>query len=396
VFGVLLVILIQIIFLEIVYEHGDSTGFIIITRSFITVFATLACAQLLIDKYKSGSLKVFVNIIIICVIIQGLVLWFTFLSTDFRDLMSVFFYRDINSESIHLIKLRTPGFVATGGDGLSMNHALLSVVGLMGTYIFYSNSRYLNFLVAILSICMIATTFSGQSGLYMGIIFFVAIIVTRNCNFQIRKKILSVFVFTIAILLPIFIFRQEIGFLGQSLLDSYGYEYPLVRLLRGFIDYQGSGQFTNDTISVLLTDMVIIPSEPLRFLVGNNDFGQQVRSTIYTDVGYFRMWHGIGLFGLIVFLAGIFIFPVIYTYRAMRTVRRVTKDRFSFGFVVALYQLLLFVFVFGLIGNYKIFFLSTRIYLFMFFILFILVQYQYQTLRAKQLQYKYTGEVCVA
>ena len=49
-------------------------------------------------------------------------------------------------------------------------------------------------------------------------------------------------------------------------MDEHGYEYPLVRLLRGFIDSQGSDRFTNDTIITLLTDMAIIPKPVIGYI----------------------------------------------------------------------------------------------------------------------------------
>lgn len=281
--------------------------------------------------------------------------------------------------------LRTPGFVPTGGDGLSMNQALLATVGLIGAYLYFPKSRYLFLLVGMLLISMLSTAFAGRSGLYLGVLFAIIIIATRKSNFQITRNFQWIIIISIVLAIPVVLFAQQIGVYGYNLVGKFGYEYPVVRLLRGFIDMQATGTYSDRTIETLLGRMVVLPEEPLRFLIGNNAFGRQEATHVHTDVGYFRMWHGFGLIGLIVFLFGVYFLPVLYLFRLRLMTIRVIYNKRLKDMIIVRFQMVFFVLVFGLIGHYKIFFISTRIYLFVFFVLLFLVCNQYQVLRTQMM-----------
>lgn len=375
---VFLALLTQMIFLEIIYGHGDHTGISLAARSIITLIVAYGCTQAIIKLYGENGLSIFVKLVVFCALLQGAILWLSFLSPTIRELMSILFYRDFGRGADHLILLRVPGFVSTGGDGLSMNHALLCVVGLVGTYITSPPGRLRQSIIIMLFISMLGAAFTGRSGLYLGVFFMVTLIlIQKNRSFDIRK-IYRVFIYFLLLFLVLIILGNFLGNLGQDILDEHGYEHPLVRLLRGFIDMKASGSYSNRTILTLLTDMVILPEDPLRLLFGNNYFGTLPDSGMHTDVGYFRMWHGIGFFGLLIFLAGVFIFPIMHARVTMKNLHAKTSNWHDRRALRALSQLLLVILIFGLIGHYKIFYLSTRIYLFVFFVFLFLVLHRYK------------------
>ncbi|MFU8772534.1 MAG: hypothetical protein ACNA8H_08960 [Anaerolineales bacterium] len=376
-------LLVQLLLLEVLYGFGDSTGIAMILRGSFTVLAAYGCAQFLIDRFQGQSLEIFLKIVIICALVQGVVLWLSFMSPFFRELMSQFFYRDLDRGADHLILLRTPGFVPSGGDGLSMNQSLLTTVGLLGAYICFSKRRYQLVLLGLLLVSMFSAMFAGRSGFYLGVIGAIAIIFTQKNNFQIIRKLHKFLIAAVFFVCLIFLFSNQLGNYGQQLLDEYGYEYPLVRLLRGFIEMQASGQYTDRTFETLTTRMVLIPEDPMRFLIGDNDFGRRHENLLKTDVGYFRMWHGFGLVGLIVYIFGVHFLPLSLLYNVSRSTRNNLQDRKVTGYLTAIFQMVLYVLIFGLIGHYKIFYLSTRIYLFLFFSLLFLVFFQHRMLRSQ-------------
>ena len=219
---------------------------------------------------------------------------------------------------------------------------------------------------------------------------------TLRSNFEITQGLTKFAVLMLSLLTPILLLKNELGIFGESLLAEHGYEYPLVRLLRGFIDARNSGEYSDDTILTLTTNMVIIPDEPLRFLFGNNDFGQNGISFILTDVGFFRIWHGIGLVGLLIFIFGVFIIPIFKIYIKAQTKLFHARDKFILYSSSVEYKMLFVVLVFGLIANYKIIFMSSRVYLFIFFVLIFLVNHRLQTLNITKNRCGHEDKPCVA
>lgn len=370
---VFLVLVIQMVFLEILFGKLDNTGIHFSIRSIITIVAAYGCAKFLEKHYNNDAFYVFIKALIFFALLQGAVLWLSFFVSDFRELMSVFFYRDLERGADHLILMRVPGFFATGGDGLSMNQALLCTTGLMGMYKIYPQGKFRKILVLFLFFSMLGTTFTGRSGLYLGI-FFMTVIVFMQKNGTIDyKKIIKPLMVLSFFILFLFVFSSNLAQYGQTLLSEHGYEYPIVRLLRGFIDMQYSGTYNDRTIQTLLTKMVILPEDSWRFFLGNNDF-----TNIGSDVGYFRMWHGIGLFGLFIFLWGIFIIPLIQVrmllYNSLTKVGCIKIRKQLRGY----YHMILIIFWFGIIAHYKIFYMTTRVYLFVFFVLLFLIVERYR------------------
>jgi len=207
------------------------------------------------------------------------------------------------------------------------------------------------------------------------------ILIQKNRSIDVWK-FYRVFIFFLLLLLVLVSLGGALGSFGKDILDDHGYEHPIVRLLRGFIDMRDSGSYTDNTISTLLTDMVVLPTGSLQLLFGNNYFGTLPGSEIRTDVGYFRMLHGIGFFGLVIFLVGIFTIPLLHVRVTMKNLLSKTQNWHERRALRGLSQLLLVILLFGLVGHYKIFYLSTRIFLFVFFVFLFLIIHRYKMMEA--------------
>lgn len=378
IFLALMMLLAQMLLLEVIYDLGDFTGVGSTLRSFISVAAAYGCAICFQRAYGEEAIKAFFKIIITCALIQGFVIWMSFLIPEFRDFMSIMFYREEVAGREHLVLLRVPGFAPSGGDGLSLNHALLCTIGLLGAY--YNDARSLrrNILVLLLFISVISTVFTGRSGFYLGFALMAAVFVIYKEGCLRLKRVLYVFIVIGLILTALLISSELIGAYGEGLLEEYGYEHPIVRLLKGFIDLKTSGKYSDDTVQALLTGMVFFPEHITRFLVGNNDFGQMEFNYIESDVGYIRMWHGFGLIGLIIFVVGVFLLPLVKVSNIAGKVARLLQNNDKLIGSKYLIQIIAVVFLFGLVAHYKIFYLSTRLFLFLYFALLFLCALQFK------------------
>jgi len=364
--------------LNIYYNHKDLNNLSIL-RVISTVLVAYASAIALIRFKKDQALKFFFTLVIFAAIIQGAVLWFSFWFPTFRDFMSLIFFRDLRPGREHLVLLRVPGFSPTGGDGLSLNQSLLTTVGLLGVFLYYNKSRFRNFLIIAIFFSMLATVFTGRSGFYLGFIFFVLILSTNSKKSNISKNLINISAILMIIFLLIIIFSRQISLYGLYLLEEHGHEHPIVRLLIGFINMESTGVYVDKTVITLLRDMVTIPHEPTRFLIGNGDFATNIEdftTNFTTDIGYFKMWYGIGLFGLLIFTYGFFIYPVIKLHRQKKVLKQNLVIVNDYQKSVSYINAITFVLFYGLIGHYKIIFLSSRIFAFIFFILLFLIYHQ--------------------
>ncbi len=87
----LLILIIYLIILELIFQLKDYSAISFLFRSIITIISSYSCAYILSNLYKNSSISYFGKIIFICSIIQGFVIWVSFLSNPFRDFMSFFF-----------------------------------------------------------------------------------------------------------------------------------------------------------------------------------------------------------------------------------------------------------------------------------------------------------------
>lgn len=372
--------------LETIFALGDNTGISLSIRSIASILAAIGCSALLWNTWGENALRIFLKVVICCAIAQGFVLWLSFFNPDFRDLMSLVLHREEIEAGEHLVLLRVPGFASSGGDGLSLNHGLLCAVAVMGIFYLYPSSLKRILLLSAVIVANTGSAFTGRSGLYVGSIFIAAIIFTYRDGKLRALQIFWLLPFVVFLALILSIFSSEIGAYGLALRGEFGYEYPIVRLLEGFIAMYSEGAYNDRTISLLLGDMFFFPQDPLRLLIGNNDFGQMQMNYIESDVGYVRMIHGFGLFGVLAYLIGVYIIPVWAIYRSKFGLRRRlignSKEIIEASFLV---QIVLVVLIFGIISHWKIFYLSSRVYLFVFFVLLLLTHLKINSMRKRLL-----------
>lgn len=364
-FGVLIFYL---AILELLFQIGDYTGFSLFLRSLSTIISAYVCALFLQNFYKENAFKQFGKIIFISSILQAVVIWLSFISASFRDYMSVIFYRDFNSESLHLIMLRVPGFVPTGGDGLSMNHGLLCVVGFIAMISQCKNNRVVLFFFLISVVSAIACLFTGRTGLYMSLFFiFFIISIYNKGNFSIIY--LYRFFFILVSILSIFvIFANTLGSYGNELYALYGYEHPVVRFLRGFMSLSNgeTDSYNDSTVTALFGDHLTFPKSGFRLFFGNNSFVGNSKDIIPSDIGYIKYIYGMGLFGII-YCLGFFVFCFIIIRKLLN---KISIPNFNNN---SIYYLFIIILSYGFIGHFKINYLNSRIFLFLFLTYFFIL-----------------------
>lgn len=349
-----------VLVLGVVFQEGDYTGHMMFGRMVATILVAYAFVVVTFSLYQEKQLEFFFQLVIATALIQGSVLLLSFTFIEFRDFLSALFYRDTDPERAHLVNLRVPGFVATGGDGLSMNQALMCAVATIGC-MYLSPSKPRRWLILLLILAMATVAFTGRIGLYLGVVTFGLIFLARNYRVLKNATLLSLILLFAASVT--YAAKAEITAYVYVLLEEHGYEYPIVRLLRGFIEYEITGEYDDGTFRMFFYDMIIVPRDVVRFLLGNGNFGQQAHNFVSSDIGYIRMWHGMGLLGM---ASATFASPLLPTYCGIMLIR---KNPQLFGGVKGqTIALLLYVILFfGLIAHAKIFYTTTRIYVFVLF-----------------------------
>jgi hypothetical protein len=375
-----LILITWLLVLEILNTTSDTTGFLLLARSLITVLAALGFSTLIWKYCQERSLSFFFQVIIICAITQGLVLWLSYVSPEFRGLMDLFFYRDVTRGNEHLVFSRVPGFVSNGGDGLSLNQGLLCVVAMAGVFYLCPSGLKRAFLLGIIFLATVGAAFAGRSGFYIGCFFMSWGIILYHNGLLRPARVIYLVLFYVFLGASLLVLLDPIGSWGLALRNERGWEDPMVRLLSGLIAIKQDVPSTDQTLSVLLGSMVVFPQDTLHFLFGNNNFTNQFGPDLNSDIGYIRMIHGFGLVGLLAFLLGVYGYPIWAIYRQRLRIHRQSfaggSQTIQFHF---LSQVLTIVLIFGLVGHWKIYYLTSRIYLFILFVLFSLIYLKFSS-----------------
>ena len=354
---------------ELYYNYNDGVGFLFLIRSPITILASYNLISILWNRLQIRTIDIFFKFIIVCCIIQGFILWASYLSDNFRDLMSVFFYRDIDVNNEHLVKLRVPGFVSSGGDGLSLNHGLLCLVSALGIQIlsFRKTVKIIISIAIILS--ALGNSFTGRSGLYLSLIFiFSVILLYKDGCIRLSGNIIMLLLFILFGAFLVVELTPVLGDIGLNYRLESGYEHPIARLLNLFVDFEQRKTYVDETIVALLSDHLIFPDTVSKILLGSNNFGQNSVDVISSDIGYIKMIHGFGLLGLIIFLLATFAYPIMKIRRNLKNlIECSTKNTLMHTRLKYICQIVVATSLYGIVAHWKIFFLSTRVFEFVFF-----------------------------
>lgn len=330
-------LIVYCLFLEFFYNLQNLEFIISLVRASLTIMAAFYIYINYIDKINLETI-----IISLC-LLQGFVLFFSFINNDFRDFLSIFFYRLSTPGLEHLTLLRVPGFVETGGDGLSMNHCILSLTSLM-----FSKRKDNNLLVILSFVSGLTSVFTGRSGFVVFILLGLFILICfKGKRFRLNRLFLLFFMFVLIVLI-VYLFRYDIGYFAISILGIYGYEYPLVRILKMFISLVQTGKFRIDIIENLFGEHLNFPTSLYVMFFGNNSMARAIDYMIKVDIGFLRLIHTIGIVGLLVYIQK-------YVYLLLKS-----KSILIFLIILT-----------ALIFNIKIFYTESRSFIFLLTLIYL-------------------------
>ena len=362
--GAVLACLCYAVAVELAFSAGDTTGIDLFAKQIPLALAAHGYVVLLRHWFPNNALHLFFRMALIVALVQGAVLLLSFWSPDVRTGMDYVFRRDY-SFGDHLVMQRTPGFVPTGGDGLSMNQALVSLVG-AGSVLFLGRRAGFG-VMTLLFVAVVSTIVTGRSGLYLGLAALVAVQAGRQSKNLVVVWSLAAILAVALAALPYFLRNEIAGFAAGRVADA-GFEDPISRALSGFVSYYYTGEYSLSALDSLLGSMVVLPDTWQRTIFGNGDYGQLANTYIESDIGYIRMIFGIGVAGSILGMLSV-LYPVAVALRRLK------------GFAAAgiqplgdpLRRLTILVVLFGLLAHWKIFYLQTRIFSFVLFALCFLI-----------------------
>ena len=339
------ILLLYSLALEVIYNYQGYDFTILLIRSFITTFSAFYLARI-ISGFKDPKAYLS-NVIIFLCILQGAVLLFSFISVDVRNFFDIFFYRLDDKNLEHLIQLRAPGFVETGGDGLSINHAALSIVALYLAKV-YKKSKLV---ISVIFLSGLSTVVTGRSGFVLFAIFGLLTLISLNENGISLKRIIYFILIFFLIIFIFYAFRIQIGNYAVDLISSYGYEHPIARALKGFASLVQTGRFEVDIVQNLFGEHLNFPNDNLVWLFGNNSYSRADGYDIKVDIGWIRLIHTIGIFGLLIY---------------------VLKFLFLF-FESKQYKSLIFILIFlSFLANFNIPYSYSRIFIFLLILIFLI------------------------
>ena len=352
----------------ILYEFVDFNVLSYYLRPAITFMAAVIIGREYVDLHPKRSLETFLKIVLVVFLIQGLVFVLTYISPDFRDSMSTVFARNDNEYLTHLISLRAPGFVASGGDGLSLNHSLLSLGALVYLTQFVSGrSKYL-VCMCIIFASLLSGLLTGRSGLFVVLTIGLIYIVTKS---TVRQKFTFIgFVLISAIGLSLYS-ASEHAVDESEYIATFGYEDPIARVLKMSRNYKQGARVLPSVFHEDFTFSDSFLADVPTLFFGTGGFGRgDDPDYIRADIGYLRMMKASGVILMLVFSL-VFFIPY-YTVLVLAKISRVKEE-------IALRSLITFTLMFGLVANVKIIYTSTRVFIFFYIVLISLYFYRRKT-----------------
>lgn len=313
-------------------------------------------AFLLNRLFHRNSFFTFLSICFYSSLVHALIVLLIYLYPPLDGFLRGFIYRSPAVDTY--LSGRIAGLNASGGDGMSMNLALLSLVG-SGLAVFFKDDKVKFFLIFSCSVFSISVTvLSARTGLFIGlplVFMWFFIISSPKARLFYITAFISIFVFFLGSL-------SYLVDLSFHMVDLYGYNHSLSRFFEVFRNYSRTGGFSYKTGSSLL-NMLFIPDDVVRFIIGNGVFGRGEYENIGSDVGFVRSLHAVGIVGVAIHLA-------VFSY-LMYKIRAIVLNGLNNPNLVFLLLLLVVFFLF--FGNFKIMYLHARIPLFIFFSLYFTV-----------------------
>lgn len=329
---------------------NDSSGFRLFGKLVPLVFASHGLALLFVRRFHVEAPQKFFEAAFLVASIQGVVLILSFLDPSVRAFLDQVFVRDY-SFGVHLVEQRVPGFVATGGDGLSLNQALLACVAAGAT--FYRRGVVVVAQSLFLAMMVVATIVTGRSGLYLGMATLFVVMLSRRGSFNwgVAAAVCGVLAVFVVFGKDLFELARENAYL---LAAEQGFNHPIVRALSVFREYDRTGSWLT-SVPFLGSGMWLFPEDDFRAWFGNGEFGRLPGAHLASDIGYVRMLFGLGILGSVLAMASIVV-PVASCVRRLRHGSATLSYRSQLSYLIVL------VVVFGCVGHFKILYLFSRVY----------------------------------
>lgn len=307
------------------------------------IISSYVYALVLHRTVRGDVVEVFLKTLFLLAIFWGATLIISFYSSSFRDFLSILFYRNY-LKGAHLVDLRVPGFHPVGGDGGSMNLALVTLI--CSGYLRYLTGLKLVVSIILLVLVMLSTGLAARSGIFIGLPFLL-IAILSVVRLPVHIKLITALSFAFLLIIGLYLFASFSLTNYNNLMVLLGYEHPFSRMVR-FINNFAHGGVNPTVIGTLLGRMFEIPSNPVHLLLGTGSFSRHLPSTDMisgTDVGYLRVLNGVGIIGsFLMYLT--FILPFIMLFRIM------SKNTW-------LLRLSILAFCFVFIGHIKIEYVNT-------------------------------------
>ena len=328
-------------------------------RACLTVTVAFVLADILVCSYGRQALRYFLKMIVIACVVQGTVLWLTFLVPGFRLAMSEVFYRDPDPTRQHLVELRSPGFVSTGGDGLALNQGLLSIVALSFA-MYASDLKSRKVVTTLILISGLSTFTTGRSGLFLFLALAILLVIYRYVNgFTLLIGLVVATIGTSLLIRYAPDFPQTVvRVFGSASLEA---EHPLNRLARSF---------NANEIEYYFMALTATPDRVSTLLFGGGL--PLTDSYLNLDQFYYRVMSSIGVVALTLLVVGAFVLPLISTYKSQPDINWKHRDS---GRLIGTRRPSLYATValaFGLLASFKTLFLTSRVFLTVFLVLTLL------------------------
>lgn len=266
-------------------------------KTAILLLGVVSLTQLTISYYvrlnNANSREVFykvIEIIFYCIVLHALIMVLQFLVPSFKNFIYSLTMAQYQLE--HYQFFRMAGLSGGGGAQVSV---VQSLGILLGFSLLRQNRSHLTIILAQLLIIM-SIFLSGRSG-FLTVFIVVLFYFLLSLLFLIYSSRIVLKFSRLALYFCLFgAFVVVITYLLQ--VNDY-FMVAFERTFDTFINYKESGELSDNTLSAL-GQMFILPTEFMHLLFGRASFLEN--NTFYninTDIGYFRLIWGYGLFGLL-------------------------------------------------------------------------------------------------
>ena len=266
----------------------------------IRIFATLIGGFIMVNymrkKYPDNYMQKALDFIFLSITMHAVIMLLQFAFPDFKDFIYSFTTNGDYRSSFDY-NFRMGGL--SGGTG----GAILSIVQAVGVVLYpfvVKGKKMLSKVVFFVFALIIFSSFlvCGRSGLW-AVILFLPVAFFLKDDFL---KLASILKFSIILVSVILIFGILIVYIGTMDTDNTIF-LALNRTLDTFLDFKETGEFNDNTTSIL-ADHILLPTELHIYFIGETEHivSSQFDREVESDIGYIRNLWSYGVFGTIAFI----------------------------------------------------------------------------------------------